>query len=90
MLMTFRLITQVLQVLFGYPSDDAPTYSAVIAVILVHVLLCFWLFTASKEEDEERARKRTTRNLWRHSTRRRKAMKKVQPWGGKLEDWKLS
>ncbi|KJH42873.1 VMA21-like domain protein [Dictyocaulus viviparus] len=33
--------------IFGYTSDDALTFSAVIAVILVHVVLCLWLFAAN-------------------------------------------
>ncbi|KAK6021095.1 MYND finger [Ostertagia ostertagi] len=43
--------------LFGYSADEALTYSAIIAVILVHVVLCFWLFTASKEEDKRTIKK---------------------------------
>ncbi|VDO23754.1 unnamed protein product [Haemonchus placei] len=53
----FFLKRFLFEVLFGYSSDDALTYSAVIAVILVHVVLCFWLFTASKEEDKRTIRK---------------------------------
>lgn len=39
--------------LLGYSADEALTYSAVVAVVLVHVVLGFWLFAANKEEQKK-------------------------------------
>ncbi|CAI5444360.1 unnamed protein product [Caenorhabditis angaria] len=41
------------EALLGYQPNDALTYSAIIAVILVHVVLAFWLFAATKEDKKK-------------------------------------
>ncbi|CAN86606.1 Vacuolar ATPase assembly integral membrane protein VMA21 homolog [Caenorhabditis elegans] len=40
--------------LLGVSANDALTYSAIIAVVLVHVVLGIWLFAATKQEDRKK------------------------------------
>ncbi|CAB3403359.1 unnamed protein product [Caenorhabditis bovis] len=43
--------------LLGFSPNDSLTYSAIIAVILVHVVLVLWLFAATKEDKKKRENK---------------------------------
>ncbi|KAE9554578.1 hypothetical protein FO519_002217 [Halicephalobus sp. NKZ332] len=45
----FILKLYVFEGILGYSSTDSTTYSAVIAVILVHVVLVLWLIAAFKD-----------------------------------------
>lgn len=49
----FVLKRYMFEDLFGYTPDEALTYSAVVAVVLVHIVLCFWLFAANKDQKKE-------------------------------------
>jgi Cu/Ag efflux pump CusA len=51
------IVKQFLQDIIGFTSNDSLTYSAVIAVILVHVVLVLWIFSANKEEEKKQIKK---------------------------------
>ncbi|CAD5214560.1 unnamed protein product [Bursaphelenchus okinawaensis] len=42
----------------GYSNDTSMTYSAIIAVILVHVVLIFWLVDACKDDRPKKLEKK--------------------------------
>ncbi|CAD5220651.1 unnamed protein product [Bursaphelenchus xylophilus] len=42
----------------GYDSSTSMTYSAVVAVILVHVVLIFWLITACADDRPKKVEKK--------------------------------
>uniref|UniRef100_A0A1I7V4Z0 Vacuolar ATPase assembly integral membrane protein VMA21 homolog n=1 Tax=Caenorhabditis tropicalis TaxID=1561998 RepID=A0A1I7V4Z0_9PELO len=50
----FLLKQYFFEALLGFASNDALTYSAIIAVILVHVVLGIWLLAATKQEDRKK------------------------------------
>ncbi|CAJ0578117.1 unnamed protein product, partial [Mesorhabditis spiculigera] len=43
----FLLKMFLFQGILGYGHDDAVLYSAICAVVLVHVVLLFWIFSAT-------------------------------------------
>ncbi|CAO4369813.1 unnamed protein product [Caenorhabditis nigoni] len=50
----FLLKQYFFEALLGFGANDALTYSAIIAVILVHVVLGIWLLAATKQEDRKK------------------------------------
>ncbi|CAI4228843.1 unnamed protein product [Auanema sp. JU1783] len=53
----FLLKTYLFEALLGYTVNDALTYSAVVAVLLVHVVLGFWIISANKTEIKKELKK---------------------------------
>lgn len=52
-----------LSAILGFPTNDALTYSAVVAIILVHVVVILWVFTAAGSDDEKKKQKTTIEKL---------------------------
>ncbi|KAI6220595.1 hypothetical protein M3Y99_01605300 [Aphelenchoides fujianensis] len=53
----FLLKSFVFEGVLGYESSQAMMISAVIAVILVHVILGFWIVAACKEDPAQKVKK---------------------------------
>ena len=48
----------LLAALLSYSPNDALTYSAVVAIILVHVVVVLWVFTATGGEEDKKGDKK--------------------------------